>query len=137
MNTELTIHEVAEQTGFSTHTLRYYERAGLLISPVTRAESGHRRYGPDDVEWLGFLKCLRSTGMPIREMKRFAELVRQGEHTHRARRALLEAHRARILRNMQELQDNLAAVEWKINFYKEKETVLEAPSPREVPAAMD
>lgn len=80
MSEALTIQEVAERTALSPHTLRYYERVGLLEAP-DRAASGHRRYGEGDLEWLTLLKRLRATGMPIREMRRYAELVRQGDES--------------------------------------------------------
>ncbi|MBN2305055.1 MAG: MerR family transcriptional regulator [Anaerolineae bacterium] len=118
--TELTIQEVAENTGLTAHTLRYYERIGLIF-PINRAESGHRRYCSRDLDWIRFLTCLRKTGMPVREMKRFAELVEQGDSTITQRRALLETHRRRILNTIRELQANLSAVEWKINYYSDLE----------------
>ena len=63
--------QAAEQSGFSLDTLRYYERIGLLDG-ISRAPSGHRRFGDDDLEWLGVLRCLRDTGMPIAQMHRYA-----------------------------------------------------------------
>ena len=75
-----TIEEAAQRTGVSTHTLRYYERIGLL-APVGRASSGHRRYSDDDLGAVGFLTLLRQTGMPIRDMQRFVELTRAGDDT--------------------------------------------------------
>ncbi len=116
----LTIQEVADRTGLSAHTLRYYERIGL-ISPIDRAPSGHRRYSEGDIGWIEFLKRLRSTGMPIREMKYYADLLWQGEHTVGARRALLERHHARIEAKLRDLTDCLQIIEWKINHYKDLE----------------
>ena len=118
----LTIQEVADRTGLSAHTLRYYERIGL-IQPIDRASSGHRRYSMDDIGWIEFLKKLRATGMPIREMKLYADLMWQGEHTAGARRRLLERHRERMLIKLQELNDCLTCIEWKIEHYKEFETM--------------
>ncbi len=120
----LTIQEVAEMTGLSAHTLRYYERIGL-IQPVDRAASGHRRYSRDDLGWIEFLKKLRMTGMPIREMKLYADLMWQGDHTTVARRRLLERHRDRMQRKVQELNETLECIEWKIAHYRE----LELPEP--------
>jgi DNA-binding transcriptional MerR regulator len=120
MDTSLTIQQVAERTGLSTHTLRYYERIGL-IHPVGRAASGHRQYSASDVGWLDFMRCLRSTGMPIREVKRYAELFAQGESTLAERRALLEAHRRRIEDNLRALSQNLEAIKYKIAYYEELE----------------
>ncbi|MBI5957261.1 MAG: MerR family transcriptional regulator [Chloroflexi bacterium] len=120
MDDTLTIQEVAERTGLSSHTLRYYERIGL-IQPVDRASSGHRRYSEQDIGWIEFLKKLRSTGMPIREMKLYADLMWQGEQTAGARRRLLERHRERMLAQIAEMNDCLTCIEWKIAHYKEFE----------------
>jgi DNA-binding transcriptional MerR regulator len=120
MDIYLTIQEVADRTGLSAHTLRYYERIGL-IHPVDRASSGHRRYSASDVGWLDFMRCLRSTGMPIREVKRYAELFAEGDRTLAERRALLEAHRRRIEDDMRELAKNLDAIKYKIAYYEQLE----------------
>jgi DNA-binding transcriptional MerR regulator len=120
MDIYLTIQEVAERTGLSAHTLRYYERIGL-IHPVGRASSGHRRYSESDVGWLDFMRCLRSTGMPVREVKRYADLFAEGDHTLAERRALLEAHRRRIEDDMRELAENLEAIKYKIAYYEQLE----------------
>ena len=117
---DLTIQEVAEHTGLSAHTLRYYERIGL-IHPIDRAPSGHRRYSPNDIGWIEFLKKLRSTGMPVREMKQYAELMWQGDETMGERRTLLETHRRRMQAQIDELNDALDCVEWKIDHYREFE----------------
>ncbi|WP_437805947.1 MerR family transcriptional regulator [Sorangium sp. So ce1078] len=116
----LTIAEVAAATGTSAHTLRYYERIGL-IRPVSRARSGHRRYGPDDVRWVEFLRKLQATGMPIRRMLAYAALVRRGEGTISERRALLEAHRDDVAAKLAEQQAHLAIIEKKVLMYLELE----------------
>jgi DNA-binding transcriptional MerR regulator len=116
----LTIAEVAALSGLSAHTLRYYERIGLL-DPVARVHGGQRRYSGDDLAWLAFLQRLRATGMPIRDMRRFADLRRQGDATIAARRALLEAHRDELLERISELQRDLAAVTDKITHYQHLE----------------
>ncbi len=77
-STELTIAEVAERTGLTRHTLRYYERDGLMLG-VGRVGSGHRRYSERDLGWIELITKLRATGMPIREVRRYAELVRAGD----------------------------------------------------------
>ena len=73
----------------TAHTLRYYERVGL-IQPVGRARNGHRRYSEADEAWLHFLHCMRATSMPIREMQRYAELRELGDATSLDRRKILE-----------------------------------------------
>lgn len=112
-----TVGEASERTGFTVDTLRYYEREGLL-DPVDRTYGGRRRYTEGDLEWLGLLSCLRGTGMPIGEMRAFAELIRAGDGNHAERAALLEAHRARVLETIAQLQEQLARVEGKITYYR-------------------
>ena len=114
----LTIAETAERTGVSAHALRYYERAGLL--DPSRAGNGHRRYGEQDLEWLRFLTKLRATGMPIREIRRYAELYRDGDGTHGDRLALLEAHRERVREQVAEAERSLELIDRKINYYRER-----------------
>lgn len=113
----LTIQEVAERTGLTAHTLRYYERAGLL-SPVTRNEGGHRRYTSADVGFLVFLTRLRSTGMPIHSVRRYAELVREGDSTLDERRRILEGHRNAVRVHIGELEENLRVLDLKIASYE-------------------
>ena len=116
----LTIEQVAERTGLSAHTLRYYERIGLL-DPVGRATSGHRRYAAKDLAWIEFLTRLRATGMPIRHMQKFTALRRQGDSTIAKRRALLEAHQQMVQTHIEELQQNLEAINQKIEKYYQGE----------------
>jgi DNA-binding transcriptional MerR regulator len=116
---ELSIAEAAQISGLSAHTLRYYERAGLL-EPVGRNGSGHRRYRAADLERITFLARLRATGMPIREVRRYAELMQAGEATNAARLALLVAHRQAVLAGLEATAKNLELIDWKINYYKER-----------------
>jgi DNA-binding transcriptional MerR regulator len=118
---DLTIAEAAERTGLSAHTLRYYERIGLL-DPVRRGVGGQRRYGEEDLQWVTFLQRLRATGMPIRDMQRYADLRRAGDSTIPERRMLLEEHRDELIARIEELQRELRALTDKINFYAELET---------------
>ena len=115
----MTIAEAAQATGISAHTLRYYERAGLL-RPVERNGSGHRRYGQEDLAWIEVLTKLRRTGMPIRRMREYAELVWSGDGTEGARLALLETHRDDVAARLEETADCLRFIERKIEIYREK-----------------
>jgi DNA-binding transcriptional MerR regulator len=117
----LTISDAAAATGVSPHTLRYYERAGL-IDAVGRAGSTHRRYTGAEIEWVVFLTRLRSTGMPIRRMREYADLVRRGEGTAVERLALLEEHRSTVRAHLEEAARNLSAIDTKIEMYKERIT---------------
>ena len=116
---DLTISEAAAAAGISAHTLRYYERAGL-IDPIGRADSGHRRFTERDINWIVFLTKLRATGMPIRQMLEYADLVRAGGGTEQARLALLEAHRDAVRERIDALERNLELIDYKIDLYREK-----------------
>lgn len=117
----MTIADAAEASGLSAHTLRYYEKAGLLRS-VERAGSGHRRYTEDDLRWIDFLTKLRSTGMPIRQMRHYAELVWAGDGTEPERLALLEAHRDQVRARLAETQTCLTRIDYKIDLYRKRTT---------------
>lgn len=117
--TSFTVGEAAAQSGFSVDTLRYYERLGLLTD-VDRTAGGRRRYTTDDLGWLALVSCLRGTGMPVREMQEFAELVRAGDHNFAERRALLEAHRERVLAHIDALREQLRMIDHKIDYYGEQ-----------------
>ena len=119
MSDVLSISEAAERTGLSAHTLRYWERAGLL-EPVGRNGSGHRRFAEEDLERIKFLTKLRATGMPIRQVRRYAELLRGGEATNGERLELLEAHRKSVLAQLEETAGHLELIDWKINLYRER-----------------
>lgn len=120
MSEELSVKRVAENTGLSAHTLRYYERIGLM-APIGRAPNGHRRYTEDDLEWIVLLMRLRSTGMPIAGMQRFADLVWRGESTIPERRELLEAHERRLNDQRQEIEKTLTALGEKLAHYRASE----------------
>jgi DNA-binding transcriptional MerR regulator len=112
----LSIREVAQRTGITTHTLRYYERIGL-VHHVPRAPSGHRRYREADLQWLELLKRLHATGMPIRRMLEYARLARNGDSTIPARRALLDAHRLDVEAKLTHLQSTLGLIRKKLKLY--------------------
>ena len=112
-----TIAEAAAATGLTPHTLRYYERDGLLLDDVERASSGHRRYTERDLAWLHLLTRLRATGMPIRETREYARLVREGDGTEPQRLAMLQAHRDAVRAQLAEVAGHLAAIELKIDVY--------------------
>ncbi|MGF1521838.1 MAG: MerR family transcriptional regulator [Leptolyngbyaceae cyanobacterium] len=123
MEQELTIQQVAAATGLSVHTLRYYERCDL-IAPIQRATNGHRRYSAQDIRWIQFLTKLRMTGMSIRQLQQYATLLRQQPDAVQERRAILETHRETVLERLQQLQENLSVIDWKIEHYKDIEQKL-------------
>ncbi|MGN9765037.1 MerR family transcriptional regulator [Micromonospora sp. SD12] len=116
----LTVGEAAERVGLTTYTLRWYEQEGL-VAPVERDSAGRRRYTERDVDWLLLLTRLRRTGMPVRDMRRYTELARQGDATLAGRRALFETHRARVLTRMAELEEDLKVLNYKIDNYRRAE----------------
>ncbi len=118
----MSISDVATRTGLSTHTLRYYEREGLMFAPVDRASSTHRRYSDADVSWVVFLTKLRSTSMPIARMREYVELARQGDASTAERLELLLVHRMNVVRQLEEMSASLAAIDYKIGLYQEKVT---------------
>ncbi|MEV4769597.1 MerR family transcriptional regulator [Micromonospora humida] len=113
----LSVGEAAARVGLTAYTLRWYEQEGL-VAPVGRDSAGRRRYTEADLNWLVLLTRLRRTGMPVRDMRRYAELARQGDRTWAARRALFEAHRVRVLARMAELEEDLKVLNYKIETYR-------------------
>ncbi len=111
----LTIAEVAERTGVTAHTLRYYERIGMLEVP--RDDAGRRLYGPDEVGRVVFITRLRMTAMPIRDIQAYFRLVAQGPDTEPERLALLERHRDQVKARIVDLESALATIEFKIATY--------------------
>ncbi|MEW2508762.1 MerR family transcriptional regulator [Streptomyces sp. NPDC046870] len=111
-----TISEVVAFAGLTAHTLRWYERIGLMPH-VDRSHTGQRRYSNRDLDWLDFVTKLRLTGMPVADMVRYAELVREGDHTFAERRQLLESTRRDVLARIAELHDTLGVLDRKISFY--------------------
>jgi DNA-binding transcriptional MerR regulator len=114
------IGEVAERTGLSVHALRFYEREGLFADPVRRASNGHRIYSEDDLEWLDTCTNLRASGMPLAEIRRYAELIRQGSGNENDRLAILRQHRARVTAQIGELNACLDLINWKVGVYEDR-----------------
>ncbi|MBK9925596.1 MAG: MerR family transcriptional regulator [Anaerolineales bacterium] len=113
---KLTIQEVAKATGLTPHTLRYYERIGL-IHPINREENTRRCYTADDVGWINFLLKLRATGMSIKDMQRYAELQRQGDETLPERVEMLMALRDKVESHIDEMNEHLKLIHYKIDYY--------------------
>jgi DNA-binding transcriptional MerR regulator len=112
----LTIGDVAARTGLSIDTLRFYEREGLMISPVPR-RGGRRAYGDADVAWLEICRRLRESEMPLAEIRRFAALVRQGPGNEAERLELLRRHQERVRARMAALADALHVISGKVETY--------------------
>ncbi|HEX5406182.1 MAG TPA: MerR family transcriptional regulator [Pseudonocardiaceae bacterium] len=119
VESNLSIGQVAERTGLSVHALRFYEREGILANPVGRDSAGRRVYGEDDVDWLTVCTVLRAAGMPMPEIRRYTELVRQGEGNVSERLALLRTQQQRVTEQMDQLTKCLDLVAYKIGVYED------------------
>ena len=117
----LTIQQMAQATGLSTYTLRYYERAGLMQQVDRDEANGYRVYTWQHVDWVEFIKLLRATGMTIHDIQAYTELILQGEQTIPERRRLLKEHQSRIEAHLQQFEQYRAAVMKKIEHYEDRE----------------
>lgn len=111
------IGEFSRQVGLSVNTLRYYEEAGFLTPQ--RTSGNHRRYTEADLKWVAFIKRLKLTGMPIREIKQYSDLREQGTQTIDARLELLAKQEARLQAQADQIQDNLDFVHQKMAIYRQ------------------
>jgi DNA-binding transcriptional MerR regulator len=116
---ELTIGQVSARTGLSVHTLRLYEREGLLAGEVRRDGRGRRVYSAWDLEWLEYCTRFRASGMPLAVIRRFAELVRQGPGNEHIRLKLLHRHRDLVAERIAELTACLEVIDFKVGVYEE------------------
>ncbi|HEY3087851.1 MAG TPA: MerR family transcriptional regulator [Jatrophihabitantaceae bacterium] len=116
---ELSIGQVAERTGLSVHTLRFYEREGILAQPVRRAAGGRRVYTEHDVDWLTVCTILRGAGMPLPDIRRYTELVQAGDGNEPERLDLLRRHEQRVLDQRQQLDRCLDLIKFKIGVYED------------------
>jgi DNA-binding transcriptional MerR regulator len=113
---DMSIAEVAALTGISAHTLRYYERIGLLRVP--RDAAGHRSYGPVEVGRITFISLLRATAMPIRDLQLYFGLVAAGPGNEAERVAVLERHRDHLTQSLADLQAARELIDWKLDRYR-------------------
>lgn len=121
---DLSIGQVAERTGLSVHALRFYEREGLFANPVRRGPTGHRVYSEHDVQWLNLCIILRSTGMPLPEIRRYADLVRKGAG-HDERLAVLRHHQAQVIAQLGALTESLDLISLKVRAYEDSSAPVE------------
>jgi DNA-binding transcriptional MerR regulator len=111
------ISEVSDQCGVSPDTLRYYERIGLLPS-INRNNGGIRDYGEIDLKRIEFIKCMRSVGLPIEVLIEYFKLVQQGDQTIEVRKEILKEQRAQLVTKMEEMQETLDFLDYKIEVYE-------------------
>ena len=112
---EYSIGAFSKKTGISIHTLRYYEKEELIT--VGRKSNGRRYYTDSDIAWIDFIKRLKETNMPIKEIRTYAFLRAQGAHTLKARLDLLNKHRLELVRDICEKNENLSMLDDKIDYY--------------------
>lgn len=113
---EYTIGEFSAISGISTYTLRYYEKENLIIP--RRKDNGRRTYTENDIRWIEFIKRLKDTGMPIKEIQSYAELRAQGDATLEARMEMLVEHRTLLVDEIAAMQENLSKLDNKIEYYQ-------------------
>lgn len=114
----LTIKQAAGRTQLSEHTLRYYDREGLMPL-LKRSPSKIRDFSENDIAWIDLICCLKNSGMPLEEIKDFMNLCLKGPDTCEERRAMLISHKKSILEQMEKLQGSLNTIDYKIDHYKE------------------
>ncbi|GAA6136950.1 hypothetical protein NBRC116583_06970 [Arenicella sp. 4NH20-0111] len=113
------ISEFAKRSGVSIHTVRYYEKEGLLKS-IRRNDSGRRQYQQSDLEWMVWIKRLKSTGMSLANIKKFADLRLQGDNTLQERKQMLSQHALYLKNEIGRLHSELEIVVYKVEAYTEK-----------------
>lgn len=114
----MTIAEVSAKYGLSADTLRYYERIGLLPE-VKRNKSGIRDYTEEDYRWVEFIKCMRSAGFPIEVLIEYMALAQKGDSAIAARKELLIEQRDRLTQKIDEMQETLKRLNYKIERYEQ------------------
>lgn len=112
-----TISEAAERCGLTAHTLRYYDKEGLLPY-VDRAPSGTRLFKESDFGWLNTINCLKDTGMPIKKIKQFIDLSMEGDKHLDKRLAIMRAHKEDVERQLAELMDHMDTINFKLWYYE-------------------
>jgi DNA-binding transcriptional MerR regulator len=120
MEKYISIQAISNLTDITVHTLRYYEKTGL-IHAIARGLNGRRQYSANDLAWIRFLVRLRTTGMTIRQMQQIADLRRQGSATTKERRILLEAHENKLAEQIERLQEHYEVINEKIEIYRQWE----------------
>jgi DNA-binding transcriptional MerR regulator len=113
----LSIGEVSARTGLTTHTLRFYEQEGLLVEPVRRNSAGRREFSDQEVAWLQVCTKLRSSGMSLPDIRRYAELVREGAGNEAERFEILRRHESKVTQQMADLQEALDTIKAKVTLY--------------------
>ncbi|WP_411342899.1 MerR family transcriptional regulator [Paenibacillus sp. WLX1005] len=117
---KLTIKEAAQQTGISAYTLRFYEKEGLLPM-IERDDHGNRVYDEESLEWLDFVTSLRSTGMPLAQIRQYVDWYQEGDLSITQRKQLMLDHKAKVERDLQQTLSYLEKINYKIAMYEFQE----------------
>lgn len=112
-----TVGEMAKKLGVAASTLRYYDKEGLLPF-VERSGGGIRMFKESDLEWMRIIECLKKTGMPIKEIKKFVDWCMEGDSTIDLRLELIDSRRAEVLKQMEQMKETLATLDYKHWYYE-------------------
>ncbi|MGD7009329.1 MerR family transcriptional regulator [Metabacillus sp. 84] len=115
-----TIKQASQKVGMSPHTIRFYEKQGLLPL-LKRNDTGYRSFTNHDIEWLDFISCLRKTDIPITELKKIMDLTLEGNHTIQERKHILLTHREEMLEKQRELDLAFKKIEKKLRYFDDLE----------------
>lgn len=110
------IGQVAKKLGLTTHTIRYYDKEGLLPF-VRKGSSGARVFLDEDVDWLLIVECLKGTGMPLKEIKKYIQLCQQGDQTLQTRLEMFKKQKIKIEEQMATLNHYMEKINFKIAYY--------------------
>mgnify|MGYP000020278735 FL=1 len=122
----MNVKQFSEQAGLSPHTIRYYDKLGLFPT-IRRTNAGYRDFSNRDLNWIVFIKKLKTTGMAMVDIQRYVDLVKAGDHTQNERRAMLVAHQQHVQKQMEEWKESATAIDSKIEFYEQE--MLRQPEP--------
>lgn len=127
-----TVGEMAKRIGVAPSTLRYYDKEGLLPF-VERSDGGIRMFKESDFDWLSIIECLKKTGMPIKEIKKFIDWVMQGDSTIEERLALIDRQRDEVFKQIEQLKSTLDTLNYKHWFYETAKKAGTCDYPRNIP----
>ncbi len=112
------IGQVAAKTGLTVHTLRYYEKEGLLPF-VHKSSSGLRMFSDNDLGWLSIIECLKETGMPLKGIKQYIDWFREGDSTLPQRLEMFKQQQIKVLAQIEQFQKYLKKIDYKVRLYEE------------------
>lgn len=112
------IGQVAAKTGLTVHTLRYYEKEGLLPF-VRKSSSGLRMFSDNDLGWLSIIECLKKTGMPLKGIKQYIDWFRKGDSTLPQRLEMFKQQQLKVLAQIEQFQKYLQKIDYKVKLYEE------------------